>query len=232
MKKTVWLVLAVAFVSSAHADTLFNNLGGSFDIGWFDVDGGSNDGLNHGGQVAQVITNTHDTAITGIEEEFVGYGQTSEATGILAEVYQLNGGGADSLVASQTVTSYSEQDRPVSSGPLNGDNGYDISTSVDLAGLQTGQQYLVVLQLQTANLSFAGLSQNGNPDAYVRDFSSFGYAGVYGTASWAELGAYKGDPTQSGDLLMKVTGAATPEPATMAALGLGVLGLVRRRRVR
>ncbi len=108
---------------------------------------------------------------------------------------------------------------------------YDIAASTNISGLVSGNKYLVVEQLQSGHIGYLGVSYTGKADTYVNDESNFGYQGIYGLSTWTESSSYYQGSVQPSDAVMKITGAAsTPEPASMAVLGLGALALLRRRR--
>jgi hypothetical protein len=221
-------------VAAANAQvTVYNNLSGSLDDGYFNWDGGSTDegGASYGSQTGQVFTDSSGvTSLTSIESIYVGFEASSQATNMLVQLFNFSGGVVGSMVGQQTVSPVSEVDSAINSGNLGGRGltSFDITANMNISGLVSGQQYLVVMQGQGANVGYQGVTYNAaDTNDYVRDFSSFGNPGVFGITTWTEAGS---DALTSGDTLMKVTGSAAPEPASICALGLGVLAVIRRRR--
>jgi MYXO-CTERM domain-containing protein len=231
LKRTTLICLSLVACASAFGQVqLYNNLNTNFDNGWWDNDGGINDeGTNFGGQIGQVITDlaAGDT-ISNIESYYVGFESSSAASGMFVEVFNFSGGVVGSLVGSENVGVASENDSVIASGALAGLDMYDIDANVDIGGLIAGQQYLVTMQAISGNAVYQGINNGNNPDTYYRDFSQFGYAGIYGAADWTELSTINGVPADATMAIQATT--ATPEPISLGVLGFGALALLRRRR--
>jgi hypothetical protein len=233
LKKISLIVAAIGMVAGANAQgVIYNGLGGHTDDGYISLDGGAGVvGANYGSQIGQVVTDSNgSTSVTQLESYFVGaYTATSESTAMFAEVFNYSGGNVGSLVSSQTSTSFTETDGTFTSSNLNGYYKFDITANFSgLTGLSNGHQYLVVLQAQSPSFFWEGVSYGNNADVWVRDYSNFGYPGLWGTTTWTTAGNIG---LNNADQLMKVTGGgSTPEPASICALGLGIAAVIRRRR--
>jgi len=229
MKKLSFLIAALFVVAgAANAQiTLYNNLGGTYAGDHGDSDGGSNTfGANYGLESGQVITDSGASSISSVELLFDAYSSSSAATGFLVQVYNFSGGVVGSLVGSQDVSSYSEVDSSPSN--INTPYQWDITAATNIAGLVSGNQYLVAMQNQSANYAYAQYDTSGNPGTYLRDYSSNGYPGGYGFTNWEEAGSAG---FGAGNQLMEVEGQqAVPAPAGVWALGLGLGAVLLRRR--
>jgi len=222
------MALASLAVSSAFAVDYYNDLGDTNpQVGYGDWDGGVNQlGGNYGLQTGQVFT-AGGNNVSAVEGYFIGFTNTPNFTGALVQIFNFSGGVVGSMVGQQQVSG--------SAVSLGGDpvfTGYyriDVTANVNITGLSSGQQYLAVLQGQGADWHYLLANLDGNADSYGRDYSSFGYQGGYGTTTWTDQNTLNG--YGEGDTLMRISGAV-PEPASIAALGIGALGLFIRRRRR
>lgn len=224
-------LVAIGLTGVAHAQVvLYNNLGATDATGHPSSDGGSHDlPQNYGVQAGQLFTDTTASSISQVEAYFkTDNGEaTSNATGLLIQVFNFSGTGVGTMVGQQTLTSYSEKDTGTGSNIQ-----YDITASTNISGLTNGNQYLLTMQVQSPDWMYLENDSSGTPGTYVRNYSSFGYSGSSGySSSWTELSqtTYK---YTSGNSLMEITGnQPVPEPGTIAlAFGIGLVSLLKIRR--
>lgn len=228
MKQFAILVLAAALGTQAFAVTLYDRLDQTYVEAGGCWDGGINDlGDNEGLQIGQRVTGiAGGEVLTRVSGRFLEFTDSVNATGALVQVFNLSGNAVGALVGEQTL---SVDDTVV--GPdqvLNlGLTIHQIDAYCNIAGLTAGADYLVVLQGQGPYWGYLGLNDDGNQNTFLRDYSSFGYPGGYGFTDWMEQSAAG---YASGDASLLVEGSPVPEPATLAALGLGALAMLRRRK--
>lgn len=235
MRKVFCVSIAAVLSSIAGAQlVIYNGLNPTrTGAGYLSLDGGINfEGQNVGSETGELITDSVGaTNIISVEGQFVLDPEGSTATGdtaVLVQVYNFSNGAAGSLLGSQLVTHPRETDINDLFTPFgSGFTEADIVADVKIFGLIPGSQYIVSMQQQTPNADFLGaVTLNGDTNIYGRDYSSFGYSGLYGFTNWGIVTQDDGDP--EGDLDMRIEG--TPEPATFTLVGLGALMLIRRRR--
>jgi len=230
LKRTALLVVALMGVVSAHAQVdLYNDLSDTtYTQGNGDWDGGVNQlGSNAGLQCGQVFTSTINGSVTSVEGMYVGFTATPTYNGALVQIFNFSGGTVGSLVGQAQVSGNLAV--PGADPVFTSYYRYDLTANVNIAGLVSGNQYFATLQGQGPDWAYLLRNGDGNLTTFGRDYSSFGYAGGYGTTTWTEMAALNLGYS-SGDSLMRIAGTPVPEPASMAALGLGVAALIRRRR--
>ncbi|MBV6457849.1 MAG: hypothetical protein HONBIEJF_00969 [Fimbriimonadaceae bacterium] len=223
MKALVVLGLAAIGVS-AQAITVYNQLGQQFDTADAAWDGGSNIfGSSFGCQVGQQMTVPNGaTAITKVAVEMLVF-NTNVTTALVSVHEVISGTPQTNAYSSATVSITAVFDRFDTMFGI--DIHYVEAAGLNLALPAPGTDIVVQLQPQSSDWGYV-LRSSVNPQwpSYSRDFSSFGYAGVYGHSNWASF------MPGTSDVSMLVE--AVPEPATMTALGLGIVAICRRRRVR
>ncbi len=218
-------VFAFVLASSSFGTTLYDNYGGAYSSGNGNWDGGISDlGANIGLQVGERVTAVDGgTEISSIKSRVIMGVDGGAFNDALVQVWNLSGNTVGSLVGEQVVGGTFVD--LGADGNIPGFFGYDLTVNVSIGGLVAGNDYLVSVQGRSDNWGYIARSDDSQLNTFGRDFSSFGYPGEYGATDWTEMGALS---QGSGSAVMTVE--AVPEPATMAVLGLGVLGLARRRR--
>lgn len=215
--------MAVPAISGAQI-VLYDKLGQAYDGGNGAWDGGSGAfGSNYGLQVGQRVANPGNLNITRVVGEWLTFGGASP-TSALIQVFALSGNVVGALLdsvtdSSLTVTTFTDT--------VFGLVGKKVDTGLDLnlMAANGGGDVLVTMQPQSSDWGYIAVMSGSAPNTFIRDYSSFGYGGGYGTTDWTEKGAFG---FGSGDANMRVE--AVPEPATMLALGAGLAALAARRR--
>lgn len=223
--KKGFVVLGLAAIGvSAHAITVYNQLGQSFDTADPAWDGGGNIyGASFGCQVGQQMTvPSAANAITKVAVEMIIH--STNVTTALVSVHEVIGGTPQS-------NAYSSATVPITAVFDRFDTTFGINVHyVEAAGLNLalptpGTDIVVQLQPQSPEWGYV-LRSSINPlwPSYRRDYSSFGYGGVYGSGTWTSF------MPGSSDVSMLVE--AVPEPGTMTALAIGLAAIWRRRQAR
>jgi hypothetical protein len=225
MKKIAVLAL-VSVVGAAQAQTLF--YGGDVDL----TNGGNGIISQVGGTytdfwVYDDFTLSDGSSITSV---FGNFGDTSTTPGVGLHWEIRTGvaaGSGGTVVASGVSTNFTR----VATGraPL-GLTEYTYTAAVSGVNLAAGT-YFLGIALDNSNSTDArsylsitsGANGIGSP---IHNGNSFVNSPSQGL-DWTDTQDLVGEPT---DFSLGLTGTTVPEPASMAALGLGALALIRRRR--
>lgn len=224
MKTAATAIVALGLVCTAPAVVLYDKLKQIYNSGNGCWDGGAGDfGKNYGLQVGQrVAAVAGGETITQVTGAYLMFTKTPDIQSGLVQVFDLLGDTVGGLVGSyQGVITWT------TSGQYDGDIVIYVTAQTSIGGLKAGDDYLVVLQPHGLNWGYIARDANGAHGTFLRDYSSFGYQGGYGTTDWVEAGAYG---YGSGDASMLVV--ATPEQSSLVYLAtLSGLFIVARGRV-
>ena len=199
------IFIALAFVGSAHAAVIFNNLGpgNSFSAGGRIVQGPAVGTIGDVNQAAQFTVGPTDAFLTSISLGMNVNDPPNSGTGPIDIVLAADAGGAP---------------------------GATIRTLSTNAGV-TGEQLIVVAddgsQLLSANTSYWVIADGeGTFDGSWRS-NSIGDMGI--TAGQTEPNPWNVRPIED-RYAFRVEGRFVPEPGALPLLGVAMLGLVRLRR--
>lgn len=121
----------------------------------------------------------------------------------------------DILSATQTATLFG------------GPEGY---VYVPLGSPQFAGQHMLVSEYSAGNVAAYDVDVNGDPIIGSRRLFVSGLIGAEGAFIDPLTGDFLFSTFGAANSVIRVSGFAVPEPATMAALGLGAVALIRRRR--
>lgn len=153
-------------------------------------------------------------------------GADRNPTGGFEVSFYANNGGAPANTALSTQVSTAIT-RSGSQGNYVGRNAYDFTIDLTTVSLGPGTYWVSLMALDSTNF-FWVVAQNlvGN-EAHLRDTGPEGGGTNSYPTAWTKVSDIGGDPQDFG---ITIRGEVVPEPATLAAVGLGLAALAARRR--
>lgn len=229
MRNLLALATAVVLSGSAHAVLLYDQAphtpgaaGGNGYSAW-------DDGVTYDRTVADdFIVGAGGWRVNMVDTKGV-WNATPYArdplSGFKVQFWQ-DAGNVPSLTPFSNQTSTLVTRSATSIGTWFGRQGYNWDVVITPVTLTAGKWWVSITAVDPLNFYQLTATSVQNTQAHLREFRT---GAGYPIGSWGTASSVFGT---ANDVAFSIHGDAVPEPATMAALGLGVAALLRRRRAR
>ncbi len=220
MRKVSLLAIIATMVAAAQAGTIYDGMGiipNGYFTGYGNHEGGSAIfGKNYGLQLGQEFdTTTKEFILTELEVANLTFG-VAQPTQAVVSIYDWDWVNMKPQEVALHRDIYSVTKNTTFSDSVFGLIGVRSTISGLNIPLNPSTHY--VLSIQTVSRDWAYTAVGPGKGLWVRDHSSFGYQGGWGFTTWQP---------RDGRAAYRIE--AIPEPAALALLALGALGLIRRR---